>query len=133
MHRIILASAALLLLALLPTAASAQDEKLGTLGRSYIRQAMAVQTCTTIADCSRKMTLTIKTAGSLADRATKLMKQGDTACMAPALRFGHVYTAQMQPAIKGWMRSPGTFEGKKRFMDAAINVARTLPNLYHKC
>lgn len=124
--------AGLALAVILPATASAQDEKLGTLGRTYISQGQAVERCTTTNDCTRKMTLTIKTAGRLATRATTLLNQGDVDCVKPALKFSRTYTRLMPPAIKAWMHNPG-FATKKRFITALIEVAATLPNLYHRC
>jgi hypothetical protein len=112
--------------------AQAQDEKLGTLGRTYIAQGMKIERCTTTNDCTVKMTRTIKTAGLIAQRATSLLKQGDVNCVKPALKFGAVYKKQMTPAIKAWMRNQG-FANKKRFMNAVIAVAATLPDMYHRC
>lgn len=130
LRTLLIAGCALALL--IPATASAQDEALGNLGRSYIAQGIAVDACTTTVDCTLKMTRTIKTAGRLADRAAALLRQGDVPCVKPSVRFRSTYLRLMMPAIHAWMANPG-FAAKKRFTAALIKVAATLPDLYHNC
>lgn len=130
LRTLLIAGCALALI--IPATAAAQDEKLGTLGRAYISQGMAVGSCTTTNDCTVKMARTVTTAGRLADRATVLLRQGDVPCVKPAVRFRATYLRLMQPAVKAWMANPG-FAAKQRFTSALIKVASTLPDLYHKC